>query len=81
MGVNDAHAPPSQAVVEAVAEADGTDPETLTPPLNDVVDPDALDRLFDDRTEDSPRDSGHLTFLYHGYMVVVYSTGDVEVQE
>lgn len=43
-------APPSRAVVEAVAAAEGVDPVDLAP-LHDSVEPDALDRLFDRRGE------------------------------
>lgn len=66
--------PPSTAVVEAVAAHEGTDAERLDPPLNDVVDPDALDRLFDGRETDA-----RVTFRYRGHEVVVAADG-VEVR-
>lgn len=41
----------STAVVMAVAEVLGVDSTTLTPPMHDVVDAEALDRLFDRSSE------------------------------
>jgi len=37
----------STTIVLAVAEALDTDPLALSPPLSEVIDPDALDSLFD----------------------------------
>ena len=37
----------SQTVIMAVAEATDVDPIDLDPKISDVIDPDALDRLFD----------------------------------
>lgn len=54
----------SVAVVSAVSSAVGIDPTDLDPPLYDVVDPDALDTLFQDET-------GSVTFEYHGAVVNV----------
>ena len=48
----------------AVAEAETTTPETITPSLYDVVDPDALDALFDSRaaaTATTPATCGSTT--------------------
>jgi hypothetical protein len=63
---------PSQAVVEAVAEAEGVDPMGLHTTLYEVIDPDALDALFQSSSADvaGPR----IEFTYHGYVVTV--TGD-----
>ncbi|WP_324760581.1 HalOD1 output domain-containing protein [Haloarcula sp. GH36] len=60
----------SEAVVQAVAEAAGTDPTEL-PPLYDQVDPDALEKLFRNPS------NGVVAFDYHGYTVVVRSDGTV----
>ncbi len=66
--------PPSAAVVEVVAAHEGVSAERLDPPLNDVVDPDALDRLFAGRTTDA-----EVTFRYRGHRVAVTADG-VEVR-
>jgi len=63
---------PSLRVVWAVADAVGTDPVGL-PPLNDVIDTDALDALFDERSNHADRgDSDYeLQFSYAGRQVHV----------
>ena len=63
--------PLSQAVVDAVARAEGVDPLELDAPLYEAVDPDALDALF--QTEAAAVD-GRIAFQYYGYEVTV--TGD-----
>lgn len=55
---------PSTAVVEATAAVTDT-PPTDCPPLGEHVDPDALDKVFADRS------SGELTFTYHDCEVTV----------
>ena len=67
---------PSVAVVLAVAAREGVDPTDLSPPLNDVVDPDALDAIF---AETDAR-GGSLSFTYHGYSVEIHSDGRVHVE-
>lgn len=69
----------SQSVVEAIAEAEGTDPRELTPPLYDVIDPDALDSVFT-ATPTEGRTEGKVTFPYRGYEVTVYGGGSVSVE-
>lgn len=70
--------PPSLAVVEAVAREEGIDPIELTPTLNSVVDPDALDALFSPTDAESLR-SCRVEFEYHGYRVTISGTGDIRV--
>lgn len=70
----------SQAVVEAVAEAEGTEPVELTPPLYKAVDPDALDELFA-ATRTEGRMAGEVTFSYKGYEVTACGDGYVSVEE
>ncbi|MCF2166260.1 hypothetical protein PNP85_01100 [Halobacterium salinarum] len=41
---------PISQIVDAVAEAEGIKPTTLDPPLAEVVDPDAVERLVEDST-------------------------------
>lgn len=64
----------SIAVVEAVAEETNTAELRLPEPLHEVIDPEALDRLFADRSTD-----GCVRFQYCGYKVTAYSDGTVEV--
>jgi hypothetical protein len=37
----------------------------------DVLDPDALDALFDSRADGAPRTGGHLSFIFSGCSVTV----------
>lgn len=60
----------SMAVIRAVSAMDGRGPCSL-PPLADELDPDALDSLFAPGPEGSPRNGGHLSFVYAGYRVGV----------
>ncbi|NHN58931.1 MULTISPECIES: HalOD1 output domain-containing protein [Halorussus] len=61
---------PTVAVVRAVASVRGADPLDL-PPLDGVLDPDALDRLFDGTSADLPRDGGLVAFEYCDCTVAV----------
>ncbi len=65
----------SRSVVEAVAEAEGVQPAKLHPPLYEVIDPDALERVF--HTSSGRRMDGSVVFEYRGYEVTVYSDGTV----
>jgi hypothetical protein len=67
------------AVVRAVAAARDTDPLDVSP-LNDVVDPDALDALFQSKIDGSSRDGGTVQFALDGCDVTIESTGDVVVR-
>lgn len=60
------------AVISTVAARSNTDPEELDS-LYSVVDPDALEALF------QPGTTGTVSFRYHGYEVVVHSDGDLDV--
>lgn len=68
----------SQSVVEAVAAAEGVPPEELSPPLYDVVDPDALGRLFTS-THGADRTDGRVDFSYVGHRITVFGDGTVAV--
>lgn len=59
----------SYDIVTAVSQAKGVTPGELVP-LHDVVDPDALEALFDDPDGPALRD-GHVSFTYEGYVVEV----------
>lgn len=70
--------PPSQRVIEAVAETTGNDPIEVGP-LYHVIDPDALDRLFAP-TDQCVRE-GYVEFAFAGCDVVVRGGGEVEVSK
>ena len=75
----------SHAVIEAVAEREGIDITELEPPqfepLYTVVDPDALDRIFDRADDETASINGVVQFTYAGYDVSVHSDGRVEVSD
>ncbi|MFD1646843.1 HalOD1 output domain-containing protein [Haloarchaeobius litoreus] len=62
--------PVSRAVVRAVSAVEGRDPCSLRP-LAEIVDPDALDRLFEPQHDGTPRTGGRLSFVYHGQRITV----------
>ena len=72
-------------VIRAVAEREGVDPIDIEPPeyepLYDVLNPEALDALFEPREGGIPRGSGQVEFTYCGYEVVVESDGSVELRD
>ncbi|WP_458187890.1 HalOD1 output domain-containing protein [Haladaptatus sp. NG-WS-4] len=68
-------------VVQAIAEFEETNPTEVRPILYDIVDPDALDTLFEETHLGKSRTSGYVAFEYGPHEVVVYSDGDVEVVE
>lgn len=70
---------PSATVVAAVARELGTDPAELDAPLNDYVDPDALDALFAPTPAGVPRSEGYVVFPVHGCEVTVRSSGEITV--
>lgn len=66
-------------VVTAVAGRAGVD-ETELPPLSDVVDPDALDRLFGRSFDDASGAPVEVGFEYSGYRVVVDGDRSVSLE-
>ncbi|WP_121742541.1 HalOD1 output domain-containing protein [Natronorubrum halophilum] len=76
---------PSQAVVEAVAEAEGVPPEQLQPPtyepLHSVIDPEALDTLFAPRAGDVARAGGEVSFRFCGYDVTIGQDESVTLEK
>jgi len=65
----------SDRIVTAVAGYEGTDEASL-PPIEDSINPDALENLFVPRPGADPT-PGCVTFSYYGYTVVVQSTGRI----
>lgn len=70
---------PSEKVVRTVADAEGEDPGELDPPLFDVVDPDALDSIFES-VDGVDRGTGTIRFQYLGYRVTVLADSSVSIQ-
>ena len=62
---------PSLRVVERIADVDGVDPIELEPPLQEIIDTDALDRLFKSTGDEISTRRGSVSFHYHGYDVTV----------
>ena len=60
----------STAVVRAVSAVEGREPSSLRP-LSDVLDPDALDALFEPRSNGRPRTGGQLSFIYSDCVVTI----------
>lgn len=72
--------PLSAGVVAAVAAATDLDPtDDELAPLATVIDPDALDALFDPVGGDASRADGRVSFRYHDHEVTVDDTGRVVV--
>lgn len=67
-------------VLKAVADREGVDVTDL-PPLDDIVNPDALDEVFARKHDGTPRQGGRITFSYAGYSVTVHSDQGVELRE
>lgn len=68
----------SELVIAAVADAKGVEPWDLDTPLYDVVDPDALNRIFRS-TGRGAHGTGRIIFTMDGCEVVVHGDGDVDV--
>jgi hypothetical protein len=64
----------SGTVIRAVAEIAGVDPKTTKIPIDDSVDPDALDELFASSSDDAS-----VRFEICGLAVVVRSDGTVRI--
>ena len=66
--------PPSVAVVCEIADREGVDPTALQPPLWNVVDPEAMDRLVGGETGDCS-----IRFQYLDYEICVDGASGVTV--
>ncbi|MFC7133634.1 MULTISPECIES: HalOD1 output domain-containing protein [Salinibaculum] len=72
-------APPSLVVPETMATVTETAVDDLDP-LHAVIDPDALDALFQPRVKSAHRGDGEVIFEYLGHEVTVRSCGEILVQ-
>jgi hypothetical protein len=70
---------PSIRGLEAVGAVRDAEPTALEP-LDEYVDPDALDHVFGPTTDQSGV-HGSLSFNYEGLLVVVHSDGEIELRE
>lgn len=66
-----------QSVLEEVAATTRKPPEEIDQTLYDVVDPDALERLFENRCAGVDGNYGRVVFHFAGCEVTVLSSGDV----
>lgn len=64
----------SQLIIEAIAEEEGVSPTEVTPPLYEVINPDALNKLF------SADQRGQISFTYRGYEVTANQNRECTVQ-
>ena len=71
----------SSRLVTTLADAKGVDPTELSPPLYDVIDPEALDSLFRPTQNGNGRSYGEITFRHGDFEVTVDSEGSVDVEE
>ena len=60
----------TEAVVRAVSAVNGCQPETLRP-LGEVLDPDALNMIFDGRGNGNPRLGGRISFIYSDCRITI----------
>lgn len=69
----------STTVIHALADVMGTDVTDTGFQLHDSIDPNALDRIFSDRTGGSSSTPSHLAFTVENYQVTVYSSGQIVI--
>ncbi len=70
----------STTLVMAAADARGVEPSDLQPQLYDIVDPDALDALFESIRANAHSSPVRLTFSEWGCRMTVDSEGLIEVE-
>lgn len=67
----------STDIIKAIADREGTSPTRLSPPLHSVIDPDALNALFQPTVSSDRQREGSVRFTYCGYKVEVDSSGNI----
>lgn len=72
-------ATPSLEVVRTIAEHDDVHPLDLDKPLNDAIDPDALDALIGHPDGNGDSSKVAVEFSYDGYRIRVDHDGSVSV--
>lgn len=63
------------SLVKAIATREGVEPTSLSPPLNTVIDMDALEVLFTGQNDGFV----HITFSYNGYRITVEGEEDAQI--
>lgn len=63
--------PLSESIIRAIAHAEDIEPEEVSSRVYDVVDPDALDRLFESPGTTTQRQDTQLSFRLDEYEVIV----------
>lgn len=71
----------STTLVHALADVAGVDVTDTEFCLDDHVDPTALDRLFEPKSDGPARANGSLTLTIWGYQVTVYGGGQIAITE
>lgn len=69
----------TSTIIETIADAEGVPPEDLDGCLYDVVEPEALNRLFQ-QGDDGPATDGLVSFDFYEYTVTVHSDSTVEIE-
>lgn len=69
----------STTLVHAISDVSGIDVTDTGFTLNDFVDPDALDRLFESKADGTPRTNGSLSLAVLGCQVVIHSNGQIVI--
>lgn len=67
------------SVVHAISDVTGVDPTDAGFRLYDHVDPDALNNLFRQRSDDAPRNRATLSFTVWEYRVSIEGSGRITV--
>lgn len=66
-------------LAHAVSDVTGIDVTDTGFTLNDYVDPDAMDNLFQPKPDGTPRTNGSLNLTILGCQVVIHSTGEIVI--
>lgn len=69
---------PIEVIIEAVAEAASVDPLKL-PPIYDIVDPDAVNKLFSPRN--ATRAGQYFSFKFEEWIVSIHADGVIRVRD
>ena len=71
----------SRRVLNVVAEAEGTQPSNLEPPLYEVIDPKAIDQLIQSGSNRGPASAPHVEFTYLEYRIRITDSGEITLTE
>lgn len=74
------HMQVSDAVIFAVADAEGVSPLELTP-LTNVINPDALNNFIDGLSTTQETPTGFVEFEYRGHVIRVTADGTIAIDE